>query len=193
MTQDASEVVIGANGSVYTAPAGTALPTTIAASLNAAFVEHGFTSEDGVTFRDEKEIEDILVWQSFYPARKVVSAKTSGVEFVMRQFNADNAQLAFGGGEVDISGGVAVYTPPPPGEINEVATIVEWVDGDYTFRLVVPKGMVTGEVESVINRTVATDLPIAIEATPEGQPVDGEPETFPFYIVSDHPSFADPS
>jgi hypothetical protein len=189
MAQDASEVVIGANGSVSTAPHGTALPTDVSTNLNAAFIEHGFVSEDGVTFRDDKEIEGIPAWQSFYDIRKVVAAKTSGGEFVLRQYTPENLMLALGGGEYDVSGGVATYTPPVPGEIDERSTVIEWVDGEYTFRLVFPKGMVTGEVESVLNRTQATDLPIAFEATPEGAPTPGDPETFPFYIVSDHPAW----
>lgn len=188
MTQDASEVVIGANGSFNTAPFGSTLPTTMGA-LDAAFDEHGFVSEDGVTFRDDKEIEDIEAWQSFYPIRKVIAAKTSGIEVVLRQFNPANAELAFGGGEVSIAGGVATYTPPIPGEIAELSVVVEWVDGDYTFRLVYPKGIVTGEVESELVRTAALDLPIAFEATPEGAPEEDEPETFPFYIMSDHPAW----
>lgn len=189
MTQDASEVVVGANGSVSTAPFGTALPTNVATALNAAFDEHGFVSDDGVTFRDGKEIEGIPAWQSFYDIRKVVSAKSSGGEFVLKQFNPANAQLAFGGGSVDVTSGVATYTPPPPGEIDERSLVVEWVDGDYTFRLVFPKGMVTDDVESNLNRTNSMDLPIAFEATPEGAPVEDEPETFPFYIISDHPAW----
>lgn len=192
--QDASEVTIGANGDLYTAVFGTTLPTDIDTNLNAAFGDgHGYISEDGVTFRDGKEIEDIPAWQSFYPVRKVVSAKTSGIEAVLRQFNAANAELAFGGGDVDVSGGVAIYTPPAPGEIQELSAVVEWVDGEYTYRLVIPKGIVTGEVESNLVRTAALDLPIVIEATPEGAAVEGEPETFPFYIVSDHPAFVDAS
>lgn len=187
--QDSSEVVIGANGGVFTAPHGTALPTTVAASLNAAFEDHGFVGEDGVTFRDDKEVEGIPAWQSFYDIRKVVAAKTSGVEFVLRQFNPANADLAFGGGAVDVTSGVATYTPPVPGELADISTVVEWVDGEATFRLVIPKGIVTGEVESNLVRTGALDLPIAIEATPEGAPTEGDPETFPFYIVSDHPAW----
>lgn len=194
MTQDASEVVVGANGSVSSAPsAGATLPDDVDTPLDALFVEHGFVSDDGVTFRDDKEIEGIPAWQSFYDIRKVVAAKTSGAEYVLRQYNPANVKLAYGGGDVDVSGGVATYTPPVPGEIDERALVIEWIDGDYTFRLVFPKGIVTGEVESVLNRTAATDLPIAFEATPEGQPVDGDPETFPFYIVSDHPAWLDGS
>ena len=189
MTQDASEVVVGGNGSVSSAPLGTTLPTNVSTALHAAFIDHGYVSEDGVTFRDDKEIEGIPAWQSFYDIRKVVSAKTSGIEYVLRQYSPENVQMAYGGGEIDVSGGVATYTPPVPGEIDDRSLVVEWIDGDSTFRLVMPKGIVTGEVESVLNRTAATDLPIAFEATPEGQPVEDEPDTFPFYIVSDHPAW----
>jgi hypothetical protein len=192
MTQDASEVVVGANGSVYTAPFGTALPAEgedPTTALNAAFNEHGFVSEDGVTFRDGKEIEDILAWQAFYPIRKVVSAKSSGVEFVLRQFNPDNAELAFGGGAVDVTSGVATYTPPAPGELAELSLVVDWQDGDNNFRLVLPKGIVTEEVESELVRTAALDLPIVFEVTPEGEPTEGDPDSYPFYILSDHPAW----
>jgi hypothetical protein len=190
MTQDASGVVVGGNGAVYTGPANSAnLPDDSTTAIHASFTEHGFISEDGVTFRDGKEIEGIPAWQSFYDIRKVVASKSTGVEYVLRQYEPENVQMAYGGGEYDVSGGVATYTPPAPGELDERALIIEWEDGDYTFRLVVPKGMVTGEVESVLNRTQATDLPIVFEATPEGQPTEGDPETFPFYIVTDHPSW----
>lgn len=189
MTQDASEVVVGADGAFYTAPHGTTLPTDLDTALNAAFNEHGFVSEDGITFRDGKEIEDILAWQSLYPIRKVVSAKSSGVELVLRQFNPANASVAFGGGDVDVTSGVATYTPPMPADLADLSTVVEWQDGEYSFRLVLPKGIATGEVESELVRTAALDLPIAIEVTPEGVPTEGEPATFPFYILSDHPAW----
>lgn len=192
MAQDASEVVVGADGAFYTAPysAATSLPENIATAIPGAFNEHGFLSEDGVTFRDGKEVEGIPAWQSFYDLRKVISAKSSGIECVLRQFNPDNAMLAFGGGDVDVTGGVAIYTPPTPEEIAEVHAVVEWEDGDYTFRLVLPRAMASDDVESELVRTAALDLPLTLEATPAGKPVAGDPSTFPFYIVSDHPAWA---
>src|SRR5262245_26047676 len=112
--QDSSEVVVGANGSVYTAPYSDTLayPDDVATALASPWVEHGFVSEDGVTLRDSKEIEDIEAWQSFYPIRKIISSKSSGIECVLRQFNPDNVQLAFGGGEISTATGVATYIPP---------------------------------------------------------------------------------
>lgn len=187
---DASEVVVGANGRVLVAPAGTALPTNMAAP-NAAFIEVGYVSEDGVTFTDGQDREDIGAWQSFYPIRKVVTGKNSGVEFVMRQWNEHTVKLAFGGGTISRTGGVSTYTPPEPGDLDERAMIVEWEDGDDTYRLVFPRGEVTGEVSSNVTRTAAADLPISFESTPAGVPSGpSDLANQPWYLLTDADQFA---
>lgn len=189
MAVDANDVVVGANGRVLTAPTGTALPTTMAA-LNVAFIEVGYVSEDGVTFTDGKDVDDIGAWQSFYPIRKVVTGKTSTVEFVMRQWNESTVKLAFGGGTISRTAGVTTYTPPGPEELNKIATVIEWQDGSSTYRLVLPVGMVTGEVSSNVVRSAAADLPVSIEVTPAGLPVPGTPSTQPWYLLTNAPQFA---
>lgn len=189
---DASEVVVGANGRVLTAPADTVaanLPDDIDTALDTDFVEVGYVSEDGVTFTNGQDIEDIEAWQSFYPVRKVVTGKSTSVQFVMRQWNIENVQLAFGGGNVDEGSGVAVYTPPEPGELDERALIVEWVDGADTYRLVLPRGLVTGEVESNVVRSAAADLPISFDITPAGLPESGDLSTQPWYLITDAAGF----
>lgn len=189
MTLDASEVVVGANGRVLVAPADSAVFPTTMASLDAGWAEVGYVSEDGVTFTDGKEIEDIPAWQSFYPIRKIVATKSTMVEFVMRQWNEDTVALAFGGGAVTRAGGVATYIPPAPGEIDERAMIVEWEDGEDTYRIVLPRGIVSGEVSANVTRTAAADLPVSFEVTPEGLPVEGDPETNPWYLLTDSDNF----
>lgn len=188
MPADASEVVVGANGRVLVAPADTAvLPTTMAA-LNAVWVEVGYVSEDGVTFTDGKDIEDVNAWQAFYPIRKLVSAKNSAVEFVMRQWNESTVPFAFGGGTISRTAGVTTYKPPAPGVLDERALIVEWTDGAETFRLVFPRGMVTGEVSANVVRTAALDLPINYEVTPAGVP-DGTLAKEPWYLLTNATQF----
>lgn len=192
--QDATEVVVGADGNFYTAPIADdlALPDDdLTADLDDRFAQHGFITGDGVNFTDGKEIEDLDAWQSFYPIRKIIVSKSSKVELVLRQFNAHNVQLAFGGGSIDTSGDGSIYVPPAPGDLDERAAVVEWRDGDYTFRLVMPKGIVTDDVETNLVRTDSANLPIGFEATPAGNPVEGDETTYPFYIATDHPAFAD--
>ena len=52
MANDATKVSVGkpaVDGAVFSAPIGTALPTSTSAALNAAFANLGYVSEDGVT------------------------------------------------------------------------------------------------------------------------------------------------
>lgn len=197
MTIDSDEVVVGADGRVWVAPEDTAVPDDFT-TLSGDWINMGYVSEDGITFKNGQEVEDINAWQSFYPIRKVVASKSTGVEFVMRQWNADTVQLAFGGGQVvdDNTGVYKLYVPPTPGELDTRAMIIEWEDGDSQYRLVLPRGMVTGEVETNIVRTGAADLPIAFDVTPAGAPdsLDDPPTvdqlaTQPWYLITDAPQF----
>jgi hypothetical protein len=185
---DSTEVVVGGNGAVYVAPVGTALPTSVLpfSTLNAAFRQVGYTSEDGVTFTDGKTIEDVRAWQAFYPIRKIITEKESSIEFVMRQWNQDNVVTAFGGGTiVEMPGGVTKYLPPGPGDLTFLAMVVEWTDGTNNFRLVLPRGQVTGEVSANVTRTSAADLPIKFDVAPVGNPVAGQDSTQPWFLLTD--------
>lgn len=197
MSVDSDEVVVGADGRVYVAPEDTAVPDDLG-SLGGAYVDLGYISEDGINFKNGQDIEDIPAWQSFYPIRKVVSAKSTGVEFVLKQWNNETVKLAFGGGQIvdDNGGTLKIYVPPAPGEIDNRVMIIDWEDGDSNYRLVLPRGLVTGETETNIVRTAAADLPISFEVTPEGAPDTlSDPPTAdqlgtqPWYLITDAPQF----
>lgn len=189
MANDASEIVVGANGRVLVAPISADMPDDIESDLSVDWTEVGFVSEDGVQFTDSKDITDIPAWQSFYPVRKVVSGKTSTIEFAMRQWNRTTVVFAFGGGAVSSVDGVSIYKPPAPGTLDSRAVCVEWVDGGDTFRLVMPNGIASGDVSPQVVRTAATDLAVSFEATPDGTPDDGDLSTEPWYIITDSDSF----
>lgn len=196
MAVDANDVVVGANGSVHVAPAGTAVPTTAVVALDAAYIEVGYLSEDGVTFTDGAEVEDINAWQSFYPIRKIVTARSAGVEFVMKQWNEVTLKLAFGGGSIKRGGTSTTYAPPGPSDLDTRALVVTWADGVNDYRLVFPRGLVSGEVETQLVRTSAADLPISFAATPNTSaltlsdtPTAGQLITQPWYLVTDQLGF----
>lgn len=197
MTLDADEVVVGADGRVYAAPENTAVVDDLD-PLGVAWQELGYVSEDGIKFKNGQSVEDIQAWQSFYPIRKIVTGKSTGVEFVLRQWNSITLPLAFGGGQVvdDAGGTLKIYVPPAPGEIDNRAMIIDWEDGGSNFRLVLPRGLVTGETETNIVRSSAADLPIAFEVTPSGAPDDlsdppvvAELQTLPWYLITNAPQF----
>lgn len=184
--KDTNEIVVGANGSILVAPVGTTGPTGINDPLDSAFIDLGYVSEDGVTFLDGKTTEPIPVWQLFYPARYIVTEKEASAAFALRQWGDDQVVFAFGGGSVTIDNpGEYRYTPPDPGIIDERAMAIEWVDGTKNYRLIIPRGFVTENVETNLIRTAASDLPITFG-------VIGEAGVAPWYFQTDDPAFQPP-
>lgn len=180
---NADEITVGANGTVYVAELGTSAPADILASIPAGWIELGYINADGVTFLDGKTVEPIDVWQSFYPARRLVTEKEASATFNLVQWNGATTRLAFGGGSVtEDQAGAYRYTPPEPGTIDERAMIVEWVDGDKNYRIVIPRGMVTDNVETQLVRTAAGELPIVFG-------VNGQEGQSPWYLLTDDPAF----
>jgi len=168
MANDADQIVVAANGTVYAAPVGTTQPVTPTEAPSAAWVDLGYINEDGATFTDTKEIEDITSWQSFYPTRKIVTAKEATVSFALQQWNEQSIPLAFGGGAVtNPSVGVWRYVPPDPETLDERALMIDWTDGDKDYRLIIPKGLVTEAVETQLVRTGSAELPITFSAVPD--------------------------
>jgi len=184
MTKNADELVVGANGTIYTAPVGSAIPASIETPLAAEWSDLGYATEDGVSWNDGKTLESIRAWQSFYDLRRIVTAKEGSLSFSLMQWNADTVKLAFGGGTITEPASDAYrYVPPDPGEIDERMMAVEWIDGDSDFRLIFPKGMVSESVETNIVRTAAGLLPITFSLL-------GEDGTDPFILDTNHPAFA---
>lgn len=159
---DSSEFSVGANGQVHVAPVGSTLPTTASAALAAAFVDLGFVTDDGFTVTDGRTIVNVMSLQSFYPTRRIISERNFEVKFSLQQWNEDTIAFAFGGGTFTGD----VYTPPDPSELDERALVITWQDGDNDFRFVLPKGLVTEDVETKVARTEVAVLPITFGVTP---------------------------
>jgi hypothetical protein len=184
MTLDSDQIVVAGSGEVYVAPVGSTAPsgaTALSGAWDAAWVGLGYTTEEGVQFSDQPTITDINAWQSQYPVRRIVGTRANDFSFTCLQWNQTTFGLAFGGGTwTEPSTGIFRFAPPAAGVLDERALGVEWVDGDYTYRLIVPKGIVTGGVEFGLTRTDAAQLPITFSTTPTGV---GDP----WYLFTDDP------
>lgn len=184
MAKEVDQIVVGANGSVHVAPVGTTQPATEIAAYAAGWVDLGYTNEDGVTPTDTKTIKDIMVWQLFYPARKIVTGRSFDVKFSLSQWSIDTVPLAFGGGEVEeVTTGHFKYTPPSPETIDERALGIDWIDGAKHYRLIIPRGMVSENVDTKLARDDAALLPITFSVI--GDDAGGAP----WYIFTDDPAF----
>jgi hypothetical protein len=181
---NANEITVGANGRLLVAAVGVAAPADIGVAAGAGWELLGYVNDEGVTFTVGKEIEDINVWQSFFAVRRIMTGMSGSLGFALVQWNATTLPLAFGGGAVsEPSPGAYRYTPPEPGEIDERALILEFEDGDRSHRIIVPRGMVTEDVETTINKSAPGELPIAFG-------INGQEGVAPWYLDSDAPALA---
>ena len=171
---DPQETVIGGSGQLYSAPVGTALPANESSALNAAFVGHGYHSEDGVSVNQSLELIRLGAWQSKKDIRRERDAETFRVTANLLQWNDANLPLAFGGGAVtEPTPNHYKYVPPASNEaLDERAFIVDVVDGLSILRFVIPRGCVVEAVESSFTRNAFGQLPIAVE---DMEPDDGSP------------------
>lgn len=144
-----SQPIVGAYGDVYSAPAGTPVPTSID-DPGAAWTKLGMISEDGASWTPpEEETEDIKIWQSPYPARTVTTGLTSSLTFALDGWDRDTVPFALGGGSFEDAGSTVIYHPPGPGESETKALFMKVLDGTVKLGLYFQKGRVIGRDDSV--------------------------------------------
>ena len=186
MSQNSAEVRIAGNGGLFLAPLGSALPTSPTATLDAAFVDLGYFSEDGVTVSPERTIEKFRAWQSRKPVRQSITAEDITIGGSLLQWNNETIPVFFGGGTVTETTGPPdywTYTPPASGTIDERAMVLEWQDGLYTYRLVAAR-TVNGELgEITLTGTALGELPINVEIL---EPSGGGDS---WELITDDPAF----
>jgi hypothetical protein len=171
---DSTQLVVAGNGAIFVAPLETPLPTDVTGSLDTAFVELGYATEEGVTLTCTPDIKDFGAWQSLQAIRRIRNAQEIEAAFELQQWNSDTVQFAFGGGEItEPSTGVFRYEFPEAGDaLDERAMVIDAQDGDRNIRFVFPRGNVTEAVSSKFQATDRAILPIGFKML---KPTDGSP------------------
>ncbi len=165
MAQNANESVIAANGAVYIAPEGTTLPGDASTAPDAAFKDLGYISEDGVTFTPAIESDGLKAWQSLQAIRTFLTAYDITAAFTMLQWNQDTLELAFGGGQFTDNGdGTWDYLFPKPEERVPVAMVIDGVDGNRKYRIVLDKVELTDTGDVTFLRSDAAGLEVTVTA-----------------------------
>ena len=181
---DSADLVVAATGRVYTAPVGTAAPADESVALAAAWIDLGYTTEDGVTLTPEWETEEVRAWQARQPIRRIRVSETAGVSFTMMQWNINTVPFGFGGGTITVpTAGKYKFTPSSTGATDERALIVQWQDGTKDYRLVIPKGEVGSLGDVSLNRQGTANLEVQFG-------VVGTDGSDPWYLLTDDPNFA---
>jgi hypothetical protein len=168
MAIDATEVRVAGAGHVYVAPEGTPMPDDLGA-MPAPWVDVGYVSTDGVTFTFSRETEDLDAWQGD-KIRVLTTREPATVGFALIQTNSDIMVLAFGGGTVvEVATGLFKYEPVQ-GENAIRSIVVEFTDEDITYRYLVTRAQVEGDVTFTLTRAGAVTYPLTfgmLGATPK--------------------------
>ena len=177
MAISADEVRVAGTGRVYTAPKGTALPTTVDSALPAEWTDLGYVTTDGVSFTFSRDTEDLAAWQGD-KIRVLSLSEPKMVEFTLMQTDAAVLETAFGGGTVVTADGVTTYTPPLRGENVERSMVIEFLDDDITYRYAFGRVQQEGDVNFVLTREGAVEYPVTfgvLEATPAYTIITNDP------------------
>lgn len=162
-------------GRIYYAPLGTALPTiaatasTYSAVTWTSWVEVGSTDE-GLTYSESTDTDDIRVAESLYAVRTVTTGKTASVAFSLAQVSDLNWQLVSNGGTITTTGATTTksnkFVPPLAG--SEVRKMLGFISLDSDEIIIWPQVFNSGGFETpragfsakhVLPATFSVELP----------------------------------
>jgi hypothetical protein len=159
-------------GAILSAPLGTPLPATAIASLNAAFKDSGFISEDGVTTTIDKSYEDIRDW-SGKVRRKILKETSFELEFNFLSFDLFTLEETFGKENVIVTEpttahGEQVNVKIIVDSLPKKSYVINMKDGLNRMRIVIPTGeIITDSVELSFKAGEAIIVPVKLTAYPD--------------------------
>ena len=151
------------SGAVFTAPAGTTLPTSASAALNSAFKDMGFVSEDGVTKSTSISTTTIKEWGCapvlVTQDEKIVSVKLKLIEYKRKDVHS----FVHGSANVTEPSTGAITVKINAEDPGEQAIVIDMtLRGNIDYRMVIPRGKITAIGDTVYksNEAVAYDITI---------------------------------
>lgn len=178
-----SAVRVGITGKVFVAPVGTALPTNIASSLNAAFVSVGFISEDALVESLNVTTERLRAWQRPVGIRTLTTEVEWTFQFSMMETSPLVLDLYYGLDDgSSVASGVATTAIKAFPQSVQRAMVIEIEDGDVTTRYAIPVVEI-GEREE-INHNLSEGTMYGVTVTVLGSALDDMG-----YRITDDPNF----
>lgn len=155
-------------GAIFRAPKGTTLPTNATDALDAAFIDLGFVSEDGVTNANTRESENIKAWGG----TTVLTSQTEVSDTWQAQFieamNTEVLKMVFGEDNVtgDIDTGITVTVNAA--ESLEAAYVFDMVlKGGVLKRVVLPCAKMSELGDTVYKDDEAIAYDVTLTALPD--------------------------
>ena len=168
---DVTKVTAGkpnVGGAIYRAPFGSTLPTSTSATLDAAFKELGYASEDGVVNTNSPEAENIKAWGGQTVLTVQNSKDDTFAVTLIEALNADVLKAVYGSDNVtgSLSTGITVNVNDAEAEAAAGAFDMIMRDG-AAKRIVIPNGNITETGEITYADNSAVGYAITITALPD--------------------------
>lgn len=167
---DATKVSVGkpkVGGAIHWAPLGSSLPTSATASLDAAFVELGYVSEDGLTNNNSPESDTVKAWGGDTVLNLQTDRPDTFALTLLESLNTDVLKTIYGASNVTVDGSGNITVKATAAEMTSGAWVFDMiVKGGRAKRIVVPNGTISelGEIvykddEAVGYNITITDVP----------------------------------
>lgn len=167
---DATKVTVGkpkVGGAVHWAPIGSTLPTSATASLDGAFVELGYISEDGLTNNNSPESDTVKAWGGDTVLTLQTDRPDTFAMTLLESMNADVLKTVYGSANVTTDGSGNLTVKATAQDMPSGAWVFDMIlKGGRAKRIVVPNGTISelGEItykddEAVAYNITITDVP----------------------------------
>ena len=159
-------------GAIHVAPAGTALPTDATTALNAAFVNLGYVSEDGLTNETGGAVQTLHAW-----GKDIVIAMERDPEtysWTLLEVLDENVQkFVRGSGNVTVNEDGAMTVKINRGaqreQLEEHVIVVEMILRGRAVRHVIPCGVITEVGEITYTDDDAVGYEVTVTALPDSE------------------------
>lgn len=157
-------------GSIWRAPKGTVLPTSVTEALNEAFKNMGYCSEDGITNANNPESEKEKAWGGNVVLNVMIEKNDTFKMKLIESLNVDVLKAIYG--EENVTGSLTegITVQANTKDMEEFAWVIDMMMKDGAAkRIVVPQGKITEmeEINYVDNKSIGYG--ITVSATPDTQ------------------------
>lgn len=155
-------------GAVYHAPAGTTLPTSTAAELNAAFDPMGYVSDDGITNSSSLTTTEIKAWGGDVVAVPQTEKKDTFKLKLIECTNVDVLATVFGSANVSGALATGITVNINSAELPAGCWVIDMILRDNTAkRIVIPSGKISALGDVVYKDDAVIGYEITVTCLPD--------------------------
>lgn len=155
-------------GAIFRAPLGTALPTTADATLNSAFEEMGYVSEDGVTNSNSPESDTVKAWGGDVVLTLMEGREDTFQFTLIEAKNIEVLKAVFGNDNVSGSLSAGIVIQNTNDDLEDCSWVIDMILRDNTVkRVVIPDGKVSEVGDITYSDSDAIGYEITLSAMPD--------------------------